>query len=204
MSTKIGGWPPRRLRHIVKRIYRARSFDDVRTLRWPSYDAEDRLLEEWWTPEVQAAAIAGAYKQLQGLTTEYLFLHSPPVVIGPAVAAELSMIASRVGLGLGICGPSGAQTKHGSIPDGFKAIQMHLDSILNVGNHDLLQLARRPLWIHGIYTPGPQSRLKDLRHREEACLELARNLSNISLVVGCKSVAGINRFERLSAILDSR
>ena len=155
------------------------------------YRESDRYRPDWWHAPVQSRDVQDAARQLCWLSPEYLFLHGPPIDLAAETLGGLVALAKSIGSQLGICG--GKASLFGR-PE-FAVVQVHLDALMRLTEKIP---ANRPLWVHGIYSPGVDSRWHDVVSRERFCVDLARSNPSVSLVVSTKTVGGLRRAEALA------
>ncbi len=195
-STKIGGWQERRWRNLAKRLLRARNVAQVLAPQAPPASAAMRGTPAWWGSDDMLRHMDFAFGQLSNCVLDACFLHAPPVLLDSRTLESLARVAvERGALQLGISSPRNRDLETYSMDprSPLRCVQLHLDQWLRAAPSTQEWLLQRGPWIHGIYSPGPDSRLPDLASREAAAKELCRSAPSARLVVGVRSMTSLRR-----------
>lgn len=200
VSTKFGSRREPSVRYWMKRVLRSHGGERLFTASQPWYSNQQRLDAHWWDVAIQEHAIACAVAPVVSMKPEFLFLHAPPVPIPAAILQGLASEAHRWGFALGLCSapPEHLPYWMGNL-DVLGCVQLHLDDILGLPPSAQEQLLCRPIWVHGIYTPGAHARLQEHESREAFCIDFAAGRSMVHFVIGAKSAAGLGRLSNFAA-----
>ncbi|MEJ6022785.1 aldo/keto reductase [Ramlibacter sp. PS4R-6] len=192
VSTKFGSPRPSRLRFMAVRVLRGRRPGDLvpPPALLVSRDGEFDCAAQRRPPAQLSASMAALSKCAQG----FLFAHSPPRFPGAAAVSAWSDLARSSGYVLGVSGPRNEDMEAWlEVAPADACFQLHLDTLESLTDPVLDRLARRTVWIHGIFSPPTGAGPTHAADRQKLAHRWAADLAQAAFVVTSTRPEGVAR-----------